>query len=308
MLTAALADSAHRPLLLREVLRVLSPRQGDVAVDATIGGGGHAQALLGHIAPGGRLIGLDIDRHELARTTARLRRDGFGYDVLATRPASFADLPAEMAAAGAPRADLILVDLGVSAMQLDDPARGFNYKAVGPLDLRMDPSQGETAAELIERLDVDALAEVLARNADEPSAALVAGLLKTGRVATTHAFERVVRTGVQRASPGLAPAAVKLSVRRTLQALRIEVNDEMTALDRLLATLPACLAPSGRVAILTFHSGEDRRVKKAFQAGHRAGTYSSIAQEAIRSAKAETFADRRAAAAKLRWAIRSRRQ
>lgn len=308
IVAAALVRSAHRPLLLREVLRVLSPRAGDVVVDATLGGGGHAQALLGHGQPGGRLIGLDVDRHELARATARLRADGFGVGELVTRHGSFADLPAVMAGLGVAHADLVLADLGVSAMQLDDPSRGFHYKAVGPLDLRLDPASGvETAADLIARLDAGALAHLLEAYADEPHAPLVARLLQAHRVTTIHALERVVRTGLTSAHPGLTNAAVKLSVRRTVQALRIAVNDELTALERLLAALPDVLAPGGRVAILTFHSGEDRRVKKAFQAGHRAGIYAAIAREAIRSTKAETFADRRAVSAKLRWAIRSAR-
>lgn len=306
-LVAATSGSAHRPLLLREVLRVLSPCPGDFVVDATLGGGSHAHALLAHVAPGGRVIGVDIDRRELAGTTARLREAGFESDVFVSRHASFADLPAVLAHAGGGPANLVLVDLGVSTMQLDDPSRGLHYKAVGPLDLRMDPDGGgETGAALIARLDVEGLAALLDANADEPHASLVSRLLKDASVTTTHALERVVRTGLTAAHSALTNAAVKLSVRRTLQALRIAVNDELTALDRLLQALPQCLAPGGRVAILTFHSGEDRRVKKAFQAGHRAGVYASIAREAIRSQKDETFADRRAASAKLRWAIRSR--
>ncbi len=287
---------------------MLAPRAGDHVLDATLGGGGHAHALLAHIAPRGRLIGLDLDRRELARTSARLREAGFESDVFVSRHASFADLPSVLTDAGGSRADLVLVDLGVSAMQLDDPSRGFHYKGVGPLDLRMDQGSGaETAAALIDRLDVDTLAALLEANADEPHAVLVARLLKDGRVTTTHALERSVRTGLTGAYAGITKAAVKLSVRRTMQALRIAVNDELTALDRLLDALPLCLAPGGRVAILTFHSGEDRRVKKAFQAGHRSGLYSSIAREAIRAQKDETFADRRAASAKLRWAVRSQR-
>ena len=226
--------------------------------------------------------------------------------MLTTRHASFADLPRVLSDAGVAGADLVLADLGVSTMQLDDPSRGFHYKAAGPLDLRMDPADGDTAADVIAGLDVDGLARLLDENADEPHATLVARLLKDHGVATTHALERVVRTGLNTAHPGLSNAAVKLSVRRTLQALRIAVNDELTALDALLAALPDCLAPRGRAAILTFHSGEDRRVKKAFQAGHRGGVYASIAREAIRSTKEETFTDRRGAAAKLRWAVRAR--
>jgi 16S rRNA (cytosine1402-N4)-methyltransferase len=301
------ATSPHRPIMLREVLRTLQPRPGDVVVDATLGGGGHAEALLAHIRPGGRLLGLDVDSLELPRTEARLRAAGYGTDVCVTRHASFAGL-ADVIAHHAPGgADLILADLGVSSMQHDTPARGFNFKTVGPLDMRMDPSRGRPAAELLADLDEAALATLLESHADEPHARLIARLLTRERVTTTHALERTLRLGLGAALPDLPRGEVKLSVRRTLQALRIAVNAEFDALEWLLDALPACLAPGGRVAILTFHSGEDRRVKKAFQTGHRAGLYASIAREVVRSTKEETRANRRASSAKLRWAVRAGR-
>lgn len=299
------ATSPHRPIMLREVLRTLQPRPGDVVIDATLGGGGHAEALLAHVGPGGRLIGLDVDTLELPRTEARLRAAGYGPEVCRAVQASFADMAAMVAEHAPGGADLILADLGVSSMQHDTPARGFNFKTVGPLDMRMDPSRGETAAALLARLDEDALAVLLESHADEPHARLIAQLLTRERVTTTHALERTVRLGLGAALPDLPRGDVKLSLRRTLQALRIAVNAEFDALERLLDALPACLAPGGRVAILTFHSGEDRRVKKAFQAGHRAGLYASVAREVIRSTKEETRANRRASSAKLRWAVRS---
>jgi 16S rRNA (cytosine1402-N4)-methyltransferase len=156
-------------------------------------------------------------------------------------------------------------------MQIDNPARGFSYKEPGPLDMRMNPSHGETASQLLTRLSEEKLASLLTENADEPHARLIAALLKQTHVTPTHAVERLVRTGLNEALPRLAKTDVKMSVRRTFQALRIAVNDEFSALDALLRSLPQCLAPGGRVALLTFHSGEDRRVKKAFQAGHRSG-------------------------------------
>jgi 16S rRNA (cytosine1402-N4)-methyltransferase len=200
---------------------------------------------------------------------------------------------------------MVLADLGVSSMQFDNPDRGFSYKGVGPLDMRMNPQRGESAAERIARSSEEDLARLLQENADEPHAELVARLLKEHPVATTHALERLLRTGLTDALPGLAKADVKMSTRRTFQALRIAVNDEFSALDALLRALPQCLAPGGRAAILTFHSGEDRRVKKAFRTGYREGIFSSVADEVIRSTKEETFANRRASAAKLRWAIRA---
>ena len=295
----------HRPIMVDEVLRCLQPVAGDVAVDCTLGGGGHTQAILEHVRPGGRVIGLDVDPLELPRTEARLRAAGFGADAFVARHGNFAGLPQVLAAEGLAAASLILADLGVSSMQIDNPARGFSYKEPGPLDMRMNPSHGEPASHLLARLSEEKLASLLTENADEPHAQLIARLLKQKPVKTTHAVERLVRTGLSRALPKLAKTDVKMSVRRTFQALRIAVNDEFSALDALLRSLPQCLAPGGRVVMLTFHSGEDRRVKKAFQAGYRMGVYSDVADEVIRSTKEETFANRRAAAAKLRWAVRS---
>jgi 16S rRNA (cytosine1402-N4)-methyltransferase len=173
--------------------------------------------------------------------------------------------------------------------------------------MRMNQSAGDTASQLLARLSEAQLAALLTANADEPHAALIAMLLKHKPLDTTHALERVLRTGLTAALPQLTKADVKMSVRRTFQALRIAVNDEFAALDALLLALPACLTPGGRVAILTFHSGEDRRVKKSFQAGCRGGVYARCAGEVIRSTKEETFSNRRASAAKLRWAVKAGR-
>lgn len=294
----------HRPIMVAEVLRCLRPVAGEVAVDCTLGGGGHARAILERVQPGGRLIGLDVDPIELPRTEAQLRSMGFGPETFVARQGNFAGLPQVLAAEGLATADLILADLGVSSMQLDNPDRGFTYKQPGPLDMRMNPARGEPASRLLARLSEETLARLLAENADEPHANLIARLLKQQPVETTHAAERLVRLGLTSALPNLTKPDVKMSVRRTLQALRIEVNDEFSALDGLLRSLPQCLTPGGRVAILTFHSGEDRRVKKAFKAGLRAGVYSAVADEVIRATMEETRANRRASSAKLRWAVR----
>jgi 16S rRNA (cytosine1402-N4)-methyltransferase len=190
-------------------------------------------------------------------------------------------------------------------MQIDDPARGFSYKASGPLDMRMDPLRGEPASQLIARLSEPELAALLTGNADEPHSALIARLLKREPVTTTRELEYVLRVELGRALPALDKGELKMSSRRTFQALRIAVNDEFAALEALLQSLPQCLAAGGRVAIQTFHSGEDRRVKHAFRDGRRAGVYAEVAATVIRSSKAETFANRRASAAKLRWALRA---
>jgi 16S rRNA (cytosine1402-N4)-methyltransferase len=294
----------HVPIMVEEVLGCLRPRPGDLAVDCTLGGGGHAQAILEHLRPGGRLIGFDIDAVELPRTETHLRAAGCGPDIFTARHGTFAGLRQALSAEGLAGADIVLADLGVSSMQIDNPDRGFGYKNVGPLDMRMNPLRGEPASALLARLGEADLASLLDENADEPHAEVIAGLLKRKPLTTTHAVARVVRLGLTQALPRMSKADVKMSLRRTFQALRIAVNDEFSALDALLGSLPQCLSAGGRVAMLTFHSGEDRRVKKAFQAGFRAGVYSQVAGEVTRPSMAETRANRRASSAKLRWAVR----
>jgi 16S rRNA (cytosine1402-N4)-methyltransferase len=295
----------HRPIMVDEVLQCLRPRPGEVAVDCTLGGGGHARAILERLQPGGRLIGLDLDPFELPRTEASLRAAGFGPDTFSVHHANFAALPQVLASEGLAVADVIVADLGVSSMQLDNPDRGFNYKEPGPLDMRMNPARGEPASRLIARVGEEKLAAILRDNADEPHAEFIARLLKEKPVDTTHALESLVRLRLGAMDGTLTKTEIKLSVRRTFQALRIAVNDELSVLDALLRALPHSLAPGGRVAILTFHSGEDRRVKKAFQAGQRSGIYSAVAADVIRSTTEELHANRRAQAAKLRWAVRA---
>ena len=296
----------HRPIMVAEVLGCLLPLPGEVAIDCTLGGGGHARAILERLRPGGRLIGLDVDPLVLPRTEAHLRAAGFGPETFTASLGNFADLAQVLALEGLDAADMVLADLGVSSMQVDDPGRGFSYKVPGPLDMRMNPSRGEPASQLLARVSEETLAALLDEHADEPHAGLIAGLLKQQPLGTTHAAERVVRTGLSAARPDLSKAEVKMSVRRTFQTLRIAVNDEFASLDGFLRALPECLAPGGRVAILTFHSGEDRRVKKAFQAGRRAGVYADIAARVIQATMEETRANRRASSAKLRWARRSK--
>lgn len=294
---------SHRPIMVDEVLEALRPQPGDLAVDATLGGGGHARAILERILPGGRLIGLDVDPIELPRTEARLRDAGFGPDTFIAHHSNFAGLPRLLAAEGIRGADVILADLGVSSMQLDNPDRGFGYKESGPLDMRMNPSRGLPASQVIARTPEEKLARLLIDNADEPHAELIAAALKERAIETTSALHQAIRAALR--DLHLPDADEKASLRRTFQALRIAVNDEFATLDWLLRSLSACLAPGGRVAILSFHSGEDRRVKKAFQSGHREGIYSSISTEVVRASHDEIRANPRASSAKLRWAIRA---
>ena len=250
------------------------------------------------------MIGLDVDPVELPRAAARLRTLGFGPDVFTPVQADFRDLRDVLATHAGRPVDGILVDLGVSAMQHDTPSRGFSYKQAGPLDMRLDQTRGVAASERLASLDEPALTDVLRAHADEPHAALIARLLVAHRPTTTQALERTVRLGLAEAVQGLTKAEIKQSIRRTFQALRILVNDEFTALDALLDALPACLAQGGRVVVLTFHSGEDRRVKQAFRRGWRDDVYAEVATRVVRSRKDETFSNRRAASAKLRWAVR----
>jgi 16S rRNA (cytosine1402-N4)-methyltransferase len=281
-----------------EILEVLAPQPGQVAVDCTLGYGGHAQEILARLQPGGRLIGLDVDPIELPKTEARLRALGFGPHTFTAHRTNFAGLPQVLRAEGLSAVDLILADLGVSSMQLDDPARGFSFKHEGPLDLRMNPHRGQPASALLDKLSPKDLAALFEENADEPRARILAVALAGHRITTTTGLAAAARAAL----PRLGHDERELSVRRVFQALRIAVNDEFSALDACLRHLPACLRPGGRVAILSFHSGEDRRVKKAFAAGLRDGIYAAVSSEVLRPAPAEQRANPRSGAAKLRWA------
>jgi 16S rRNA (cytosine1402-N4)-methyltransferase len=295
----------HRPIMVAEILEVLAPKAGEIAVDATLGYGGHARAILERIQPGGKLIGLDVDPMELPRTEERLRAAGFGPETFTTRRSNFAGLPQILALEKSTGADLILADLGVSSMQLDNPARGFTYRERGPLDMRMNPSRGETASQLLARISEEKLARLLEENSDEPHAPVIATAVKRKPIGTTEELCGVIRETLRSSYSVLPKDEIETSIRRVFQALRIAVNDEFSALDSFLRNLPACLKPNGRAAILTFHSGEDRRVKKSFEAGYRDGTYGSIADEVMRASQEETRANPRASSAKLRWAIRA---
>jgi 16S rRNA (cytosine1402-N4)-methyltransferase len=295
----------HRPIMVREILEVLAPRHGEIAVDCTLGYGGHAQEILSAIIPGGRLLGLDADPRELPKTEARLRALGFPPETLAVHRMNFAGLAQLLSREAPDGADVILADLGVSSMQIDNPARGFTFKAEGPLDLRMNPDRGQPASALLATITAPKLERLLTENADEPHAPLLTSALLLAQqrspITTTTALAAVIREALA-AVPRYEPDD---SVRRVFQALRIAVNDEFAALDTFLRHLPRCLRPGGRVAILTFHSGEDRRVKQSFKVGARDGLYAEVAREVLRPSPEELRANPRSASAKLRWARRS---
>jgi len=291
----------HRPIMVAEILQILAPQLGELAVDCTLGYGGHAREILARLQPGGRLLGLDADPLELPKTEARMRAAGFGLDVLTAVRSNFAGLPQALAGLGVVGADCVFADLGVSSMQLDDPARGFSVKLDGPLDMRMNPLRGFPASVLVEKSSVPVLARILEENADEPRALEVSAALAGRKISTTNELTRLIRSVLGR----VAKEEADLTVRRVFQALRIAVNDEFPALDTFLRHLPACLNPGGRVAILSFHSGEDRRVKKAFAAGLRDGSFCEIATEVIRPTPEEQHSNPRSSPAKLRWARKS---
>lgn len=292
---------SHVPIMVEEILEVLDPRSGNIAVDCTLGFGGHTRRLLSRVTPGGHVIGLDADPLEIPKTEAALRAEGFGDQVFTARKSNFAGLHAALGASGFSGADVILADLGVSSMQLDNPARGFTWKSAGPLDMRMNPSRGVSAAQWFLKITPPALEGALIENADEPDAAALAAALAGKSLETTTDLAHAIRSAL----PHRPTELVEKAIRRVFQAVRIAVNEEFSALDGLLRALPSCLNPGGRVAILTFHSGEDRRVKKAFQAGFREGIYSSIADEITRASSDECRANPRATSAKLRWARRA---
>jgi 16S rRNA (cytosine1402-N4)-methyltransferase len=289
---------SHVPIMVAEVLGALAPRPGEVVVDCTLGHGGHATSLLHAVRPGGLLIGLDVDPVELPKTEARLRGLGFGAEVFRAHRSNFAGLPQALAAEGLPGADAVLADLGLSSMQLDDPRRGFTMKTAGPLDMRMNPSRGQPASAWLSTVGPARLAGVLEECADEPHAALLAAALAGRHFDLTTQLADAVRAALSHLPAGEAES----SVRRVFQAVRIAVNEELTALEMLLRVLPASLNPGGRAAILTFHSGEDRRVKKAFQAGLGDGLYEAVAEEVVRPSADECRDNPRARPAKLRWA------
>jgi 16S rRNA (cytosine1402-N4)-methyltransferase len=288
----------HRPIMVAEILSALAPQPGELAVDCMLGYGGHAQEILSRLQPGGKLIGLDADPIELPKTEVRLRAAGFGAEIFTAVRSNFAGLPQALAGLNLAGADCILADLGVSSMQLDDPLRGFSVKTDGPLDMRMNPSRGFPAAALLEKTSHGALAKLFQENADEPRASELADSLAGKSFASTKSLAAAIRTTL----PRLTKDDCDLTVRRVFQALRIAVNDEFSALEMLLRHLPTCLNPGGRAAILTFHSGEDRRVKKSFEAGLRDRFYSDIAQEVIRPTPEERHDNPRSSPAKLRWA------
>ncbi|MBL8821312.1 MAG: 16S rRNA (cytosine(1402)-N(4))-methyltransferase RsmH [Planctomycetia bacterium] len=304
----------HIPVLLEDVLTVLQPQPGEIVFDGTIGYAGHASELLHEVGPQGRLIGTDFDPVNLQNARLRLEQEGSTFHL---EHGNYASIQTILGKLGIDGVDMLLVDLGMSSMQVDDPARGFSYVREGPLDMRMDPTRGKTAADLLMTLSEQELTEALETIGDEPNAAVIAKAIVTHRqteiFSTTVELSRLIGHAVgqpvdreqgRKLRKGkkqweIHPAA------RTFQVLRILVNRELANLEHLLRILPEVLKPGGRAAIISFHSGEDRRVKRAFKEGFAAGWYTAIADEPVRPRFDEQRRNPRSRSAKLRWAIKA---
>ena len=295
-------DPRHIPVLLDPTLRVLDPQPGQTFVDCTVGLGGHAAALLQRVGASGRVIGIDFDPANLERARATLSAIGPNFELFHS---NFAALPTVLAQAGIDRVYGVLADVGVASTQIDDSARGFSYRRPGPLDMRMDPTRGQPASALLGRMCERDLADALLELGDETDAPQIARLIVERRkiepITTTDQLTAIVCDArdftLQRAAGAkLHPAA------RTFQALRILVNRELANLDRLLAVLPHVLKPGGVAAVISFHSGEDRRVKEFFRRGLREGVYDEISSDVVVATEAEQRANPRSRSAKLRWA------
>ena len=298
----------HRSICVDEILEFLAIKPGQTGLDATLGFGGHTQAMLKCLEGQGHLYATDVDAIELPRTQKRLADNGYGPEILTIRHLNFSQIDEIVRESGP--LDFVLADLGVSSMQIDNPERGFSFKFEGPLDLRLNPEKGISAAERLKNISVDELEGMFIENADEPNAAAIATAIIAQRnkgieITTTTQLQEIIKEALKKIPGSNSKEALKKTCQRCFQALRIDVNDEYEVLYEFLEKLPDALAPGGRVAILSFHSGEDRLVKKSFQRCFREGIYREVAPGPLRPSAAECNANGRARSAKLRWAIKA---
>lgn len=298
----------HISICVREILDFLQIQPGQKGLDATLGYGGHTLEMLKCLNSRGHIYALDVDPIESAKTKERLERLGYGEDILTVRLENFANIDKVAEEAGP--FDFVLADLGVSSMQIDNPERGFSYKSEGPLDLRMNPQKGTSAAERLKEVSREELRGMLVENSDEPYAdeiakAVVSRLKHGQKIETTTDLKNVIEEALSFLPVSERKEAVKKSCQRTFQALRIDVNSEFEVLYEFLEKLPEALASGGRVAILTFHSGEDRLVKKSFKQLKKQGIYREISEEVIRPSAEECARNSRARSTKMRWAIKA---
>lgn len=298
----------HRSICVKEILEFLQITPGQTGLDATLGYGGHTLEMLKCLDSNGCLFATDVDSFELPRTRERLERLGYGSDILKIRQMNFSEID-KIAVESGPL-NFVLADLGVSSMQIDNPERGFSFKKDGPLDLRLDPKKGESASERLKTISQDELQGMLIENADEPHAAeisraIISIINKGIDIATTAQLKQIIANALVFIPQKDRNEEVKKACQRCFQALRIDVNNEFEVLYEFLEKLPDVLACGGRVAILSFHSGEDRLVKKSFKRLLNEGVYREIAPEPIRPTSEECNSNSRARSAKLRWAIKA---
>lgn len=298
----------HISICVNEILDFLQIQPGQQGLDATLGYGGHTRRMLEKLQGKGHMYALDVDPIEIVKTKQRLVDAGYGEDILTIKQTNFRNIDQVAEEAGG--FDFILADLGVSSMQIDNPDRGFTYKFDGPLDLRLDPEKGESAAERLREVSYEELVGMFQENSDEPYAEEIATvIMKRNRtknyVETTTQMKEVIEEALSFVPENERKEAVKKSCQRCFQALRIDVNSEFEVLYDFLDKLPDALRPGGRVAILTFHSGEDRLVKRAFKAGVKAGVYSEVSKDVIRPSAEECARNPRARSTKMRWAVKA---
>ncbi len=299
------ASAYHAPVMAAEVVHRLVTEKGGLYVDGTLGGGGHSEALLQALSTEGRVIGIDQDSEAIAAAEARLA-DAVESGCFRTLQGNFADIERLLTNAGLGAADGILLDLGISSHQIDEASRGFAFSVDGPLDMRMNADAGETAADLIARLDVQSLTNILRAYGEEPRAWPIANAIKDARaLTTTGELADVIRSAVP------TKEEVK-SLARVFQALRIAVNDEMDVLERALEAALAVLRPGGRLAVISYHSLEDRRAKHFLRFGNMEGKaekdfygnlitpWNLITRKPITATPEETQANPRSRSARLR--------
>lgn len=298
----------HISICVKEILNFLQIQPGQKGLDATLGYGGHTKEMLKCLQSKGHIYGLDVDPIEIVKTEKRLREQGFGEDILSIRQLNFANI--DQIAEEVGPFDFVLADLGVSSMQIDNPERGFSFKNEGPLDLRLNPEKGVSAAQRLKELTEEELAGMLYENSDEPYADKLAhkitNSIKRGiPIETTTQLKNIIEEALYFVPADERKETVKKTCQRTFQALRIDVNSEFEVLYAFLDKLPHVLAKGGRVAILTFHSGEDRLVKKSFKKFYQEGLYQEIANDVIRPSAEECIHNSRAKCTKMRWAIKA---
>ena len=298
----------HISIMVKEILDFLEIKPGQVGFDATLGYGGHTKAMLQCLQGEGHMYATDVDPEESAKTRKRLAEQGFGEDMLTVKLQNFCTIDEIAKEVGG--FDFILADLGVSSMQIDNPKRGFSYKVDGPLDLRLNQEKGISAAERLDTISVEELAGMLDENSDEPyceeiAEAIVKEIRRGNRIDTTTKLRQVIENTLEFLPEKERKDTVKKTCQRVFQALRIDVNREFEVLYEFMEKLPGALKPGGRVAILTFHSGEDRLVKKALKDGYKSGIYTDYAKDVIRPSAQECAQNGRARSTKMRWAIRS---